>query len=103
MTDEHTSIKNIEHQRGRVKVTLHARTLDHAFAAVKRVERDPLLSWPLMWHQVARRRKGGRLRILTLCFYNTGNASSMLAMETDAQWRCALNEVDRIAGTPALV
>ncbi len=95
MTEQHTSIKNIEEKQGRVTVTLHARSYHHAHRAVDWVERNPIRCWPMIWNSVARRQRGGKLRVLKLCFYFTGEASA-----DHVNWHEALRDVDRIAGTP---
>ncbi len=95
MTEQHTSIKNIEEKQGRVTVTLHARSYQHAHMGVDWVERNPIRCWPMIWYSQARRRRGGRLRILKLCFYHTGEASA-----DDVDWHEALKVVEQLVGTP---
>lgn len=97
MSGQRTSIKAIDIERDRVRVTFHARSTDHEYRAVKWVEDHPITGWPLMWHTTSRRKKGGRLRILIMCFRNTTEK----ALETtETQWRVDLHEADLIAGTP---
>jgi len=98
---EHTSIQDVTIEDDRVRVVFHARNREQAWDAVDQIEADPIKGYAMIWHKVARRRRGGRLRILTVGFYPTGTLVLPGFDPTcHKHWRRALRAADQIAGTP---